>query len=66
MFFAIVATGPGGLVVGAGAAGAFYGGGEAAYYDYEAGGSATWEGALDAGAGGIVEFVQGAMELFGL
>ena len=64
--FAIAATGPGGLVVGAGAAGAFYGGAESAFYDYSKGGNATPQGAFDAGMSGIVEFVQGAMELFGL
>jgi RHS repeat-associated protein len=64
--FALVATGPGGLVVGAGAAGAFYGGANAVEYDWVEGGNATPQGAFAQGAEGIVEFVQGAMELFGL
>lgn len=63
--FAIATTGPGGLVVGAGAIGAFYGGADSAYYDYTEGGNATPKGAFDAGASGVVEFIQGAMDLFG-
>ena len=64
--FAMVATGPGGLVVGAAAAGAFYGGADAVEYDWVEGGNATPQGAFDAGITGITELVQGAMEIFGL